>query len=190
MSEPVKYASSVVVTLMNGAALRLSAGEINAVNRFAWMNGTAPESTQWDPGHVRYTTRNSLVTKGLMVPTGDGLIRFAPGMIPEVEATVHQEKAFDLLTALAAARSAAGEPEPSAGTARALGENQISVLSDLGRTGEWYPGCGWYYNTVSGTTRIMKSLAKRGLALDEGSVRAPHFRITESGRAALLAAGR
>lgn len=46
-----------------------------------------------------------------------------------------------------------------------MGETQRDVLRSLAKPhrGFWYSGCGWLWNTKSGTTKIMESLLKRGL---------------------------
>jgi hypothetical protein len=44
-----------------------------------------------------------------------------------------------------------------------LGTTQQSVFEELQRSGGWYEGCGWNWDTNSNTTRIMESLVKRGL---------------------------
>ncbi len=46
---------------------------------------------------------------------------------------------------------------------RPLGVTQKYVLESLQRHGEWYPQCGWMWDTFSGTVKIMESLVKRGL---------------------------
>ncbi len=46
-----------------------------------------------------------------------------------------------------------------------LGEVQRLVLRSLHEHGFWSTtGCGWLWDTNSGTTRIMESLVRRGLA--------------------------
>ncbi|USC17073.1 hypothetical protein [Rhodococcus sp. 11-3] len=45
-----------------------------------------------------------------------------------------------------------------------LGDRQRSVLEALLDHGQWYAGCGWVWDTVSGTDRVMRSLVRRGLA--------------------------
>jgi len=69
---------------------------------------------------------------------------------------------------------------------RPLGENQQIILrSLLDNSGYWHVGCGWYWDTYSGTTRLMESLLKRGLVtktLQFGfQVR---YDLTEAGRTA------
>jgi hypothetical protein len=47
---------------------------------------------------------------------------------------------------------------------RSLGETQQDVLDSLREHGGyWHPGCGWLWDTHSGTVKIMESLLKRGL---------------------------
>jgi hypothetical protein len=58
-----------------------------------------------------------------------------------------------------------------------LGAIQQQVLKDMGEYGEWYEGCGWTWNTASGTTRIMESLLKRGLVTKEVG-KEPYPRVT------------
>ena len=51
-----------------------------------------------------------------------------------------------------------------------LGINQQGVLDSLHQHGGfWQSGCGWLWDTDSGTTRIMESLLKRGLVTREGA---------------------
>jgi len=48
---------------------------------------------------------------------------------------------------------------------RELGSVQADVLKCLREHGSWGAvGCGWLWDTPSGTTRIMESLVKRRLA--------------------------
>lgn len=58
-------------------------------------------------------------------------------------------------------------PVPRAKPARfpPLGKTQVSVLESLNRHGnhEWFHGCGWVWNTLGGTERLLNSLVKRGL---------------------------
>jgi len=46
---------------------------------------------------------------------------------------------------------------------KGLGSTQKDVLDSLRHYGKWFSGCGWVWDTPSGTERIMKSLVKRGL---------------------------
>jgi hypothetical protein len=48
-----------------------------------------------------------------------------------------------------------------------LGKTQKSVLRCLREHGSWHVGCGWLWDTYSGTARVMDSLVKRGLATVE-----------------------
>jgi hypothetical protein len=191
MSKPVTTTTGAVAVLLNSKAVRFTAGELNAVNRYAWMNGTDPADPQYDPGHVRWTTLASLVEKGVLVrKDATAVPHFAPGILPVVRPTIHAAEAFDLLAALTTARKEAEQPEPAMRNARALGENQRYVLEDLERRGVWYPGCTWYFNTTSGTTRVMKALEKRGLVSSQvadwdANGRIREYRITAAGRVAL-----
>lgn len=46
-----------------------------------------------------------------------------------------------------------------------LGDTQKTVLALMKQHGGyWYLGCGWLWDTPSGTDKILKSLVKRGLA--------------------------
>lgn len=73
---------------------------------------------------------------------------------------------------------------------RPLGETQKDVLRSLrNHRGFWYEGCGWLWNTISGTTKIMESLYKRGLVSKsdhvwESGKRTPRYDLTEDGRKA------
>lgn len=44
-----------------------------------------------------------------------------------------------------------------------IGKVQAEVLRCLKDHGQWFRGCGWVWNTHSGTERILDSLVKRGL---------------------------
>lgn len=46
-----------------------------------------------------------------------------------------------------------------------MGETQREVLRSLAKPsrGFWYSGCGWLWDTPSGTRKIMETLLKRGL---------------------------
>jgi hypothetical protein len=52
---------------------------------------------------------------------------------------------------------------------RPLGRTQQAVLESLRshNNGVWTPGCGWLWDTISGTERVMKSLERRGLVTSE-----------------------
>lgn len=85
-------------------------------------------------------------------------------------------------------RSLLGQPAPppkvsklSPETKRPLGETQRDMLRSLVTHGGWRPGCGWLWDTVSNTKRILESLCKRGLAVNIGG----NYTITEKGRGAL-----
>jgi len=54
------------------------------------------------------------------------------------------------------------EQNNEVGKMKKLGNRQISCLESLVRFGVW-PG-GWFYDTRSGTERILRSLHARGLA--------------------------
>jgi hypothetical protein len=45
-----------------------------------------------------------------------------------------------------------------------LGSTQIKVLKSLVKRGSWYAGCGWMWDTRSGTERLMEALVKKGVA--------------------------
>ncbi len=68
-----------------------------------------------------------------------------------------------------------------------LGNIQRDVLGSLVRhKGYWYANCGWYWDTHSGTKRIMESLLKRGLVEKftdaPRSEQYPMYTITQVGR--------
>jgi len=45
-----------------------------------------------------------------------------------------------------------------------LGSTQKSVLRSLTQhSGFWHRGCGWLWDTYSGTERVLDSLVRRGL---------------------------
>lgn len=56
----------ISVTFKNGKTIKLTPGEIDAIERYARTNGTDPEQPQYHPGVVRYTTTANLVRKGVM----------------------------------------------------------------------------------------------------------------------------
>lgn len=70
-----------------------------------------------------------------------------------------------------------------------LGENQIGCLRSLAerRPSTWFAGCGWLWDTYSGTDRIFRSLVRHGYVLVEdipvahGRTRTT-FNITPAGR--------
>lgn len=69
---------------------------------------------------------------------------------------------------------------------RKLGVNQLGVIRGMQQRDlqGWYAGCGWLWNTHSGTERICQSLAKRGLV----TVSYPHgvdsfYQLTDAGKA-------
>lgn len=45
-----------------------------------------------------------------------------------------------------------------------LGSTQRQVLECLVERGFWYAGCGWTWDTRSGTERLMDALVKKGVA--------------------------
>lgn len=45
-----------------------------------------------------------------------------------------------------------------------LGLIQQEVYAALKRHGSWAPGCGWLWDTYSGTRRVLDSLVRRGYA--------------------------
>jgi hypothetical protein len=49
-------------------------------------------------------------------------------------------------------------------TKRPLGNTQECVLRALREHGSWSAGCGWTWNTLAGTEKILDSLVRRGLA--------------------------
>lgn len=53
---------------------------------------------------------------------------------------------------------------------RGLGERQKGVLAALKTHKQWYVGCGWLWDTHSGTTLIMDSLVARGLVTKEDKI--------------------
>ena len=71
-----------------------------------------------------------------------------------------------------------------------LGKNQRAMLDCLKRhNGYWHSGCGWYWDTDSGTRRILDSLVRRGLVVRTESAKCfgPYnarvrYDITEEGR--------
>lgn len=77
-----------------------------------------------------------------------------------------------------------------------LGENQIGCLRSLAehRGGAWFAGCGWLWDTYSGTDRIMRSLARHGYAeirtedLPYGRTKTS-FVLTPKGRERAIAEG-
>ncbi len=69
-----------------------------------------------------------------------------------------------------------------------LGNNQKSCLRSLEEHKGWTRGCGWYWDTWSGTVRLMESLVTRGLAekIETPIQRYPHvqveYKVTPKGR--------
>lgn len=56
--------------------------------------------------------------------------------------------------------------ELEAGRIRRLGKTQALVFDALKRHGEWHPGCGWNWTTVTMTTRILRALVQKGVAVE------------------------
>ena len=56
------------------------------------------------------------------------------------------------------------EARPKAkANSRPLGKTQAALMESLTHHGYWRRGCGWVWDTESGTLRILDSLVKRGL---------------------------
>ncbi|MFV8161119.1 hypothetical protein ACNQVK_03105 [Mycobacterium sp. 134] len=73
-------------------------------------------------------------------------------------------------------------------TTTKLGRTQSAVLRRLAQkrdSGIWYPGCGWIWDNVSRTVRIMESLERRDLvdAIPGTGGRPTQYRLNEAGRA-------
>lgn len=82
---------------------------------------------------------------------------------------------------------------------RKLGRNQIGCLRSMAgdlagvsdSDGVWHSACGWLWDTVSRTERIMESLHRRGLVervnllTATGRLRRIEYRITDLGRQAV-----
>lgn len=70
-----------------------------------------------------------------------------------------------------------------------LGTNQLHVLKSVYERRGWHAGCGWLWNTVSGTLRILEALAKRGLVTkvqrDPSNNRSASYKINDAGIAVL-----
>lgn len=70
---------------------------------------------------------------------------------------------------------------------KGVGTTQVAVLQALIRHGSWSAGCGWLWDTPSGTIRIILSLVKRGFVRWEDQQRDPRrltvrvYKPTESG---------
>lgn len=62
---------------------------------------------------------------------------------------------------------------------RKLGVNQLGVIQGMQRhSGWWYAGCGWLWDTHSGTERICRSLVNRGLVEQHGN----QYKLTAAGK--------
>lgn len=46
-----------------------------------------------------------------------------------------------------------------------LGSTQRSVLQSLADHNGWYAGCGWYWDTAQGTSKILNGLANHGVVM-------------------------
>ena len=55
--------------------------------------------------------------------------------------------------------------------ARRLSGNQEGALAMLQHWGYWSRRCGWMWDTISGTERLMETLVRRGLATKSVSKR-------------------
>jgi len=72
---------------------------------------------------------------------------------------------------------------------RPLGKTQVYVLKSMlpekgWRGGGWYHGCGWVWDTPSGTERICQALAARGMVKITRAVapnRVDRYDITKQG---------
>jgi DNA-binding PadR family transcriptional regulator len=73
-----------------------------------------------------------------------------------------------------------------------LGKSQLAVLRSLYEHNGWYSGCGWIWNTYSGTRRIIHTLVKIGLVdttyQDTSAPRRDRFNINEAGKEVLFKA--
>jgi len=73
-----------------------------------------------------------------------------------------------------------------------LGGNQKYVLDSLAErnNGSWYPGCGWVWDGITNTIRILRSMVKHGVVTEEPyepkfGRKSSKFTITDAGRAFL-----
>lgn len=54
---------------------------------------------------------------------------------------------------------------------RRLGKNESAVYGKLIEHKYWHAGCGWYWDTGSGTRRLLDSLVRKGFArVDEVTI--------------------
>ena len=63
---------------------------------------------------------------------------------------------------------------------RPLGKTQKRLLQLLKERHGWHPGCGWYWDSRTGTERVLDSLVRRGLAKTEPWGRAKRYTAIET----------
>lgn len=68
---------------------------------------------------------------------------------------------------------------------KGIGDTQIHMLKSLYEHRGWHGGCGWIWNTVSGTIRILEALTKRGLVTktqrNPNNNRSAAYKINDAG---------
>lgn len=68
-----------------------------------------------------------------------------------------------------------------------FGDKQKAIYESLVKHGSWSVGCGWYWDTHSGTERVMKSLVRRGVVVVKDGVYRPAKATPKRKRAELPA---
>jgi hypothetical protein len=75
------------VTFANGTVIRLTDGEISAIERLARKNGTHPDRPMDKANWVQRTTLHNLIRKGVLRQDGQGRLYFAEGLVNETDPT-------------------------------------------------------------------------------------------------------
>jgi hypothetical protein len=85
------------ITFENGISVRLTQGEVNAIEAFVRMNGTDPTKPQYEPGRIKYTTINNLVDKGVFRQGDNGIPYLVEGLLPVQGQSLYSKTPFKLI---------------------------------------------------------------------------------------------
>lgn len=91
-------AKQIKVIVFGDQVLKLTQGEVKAVERLVHQNGSNPESTQYDPGRVRLDTLVNLARKGILTRK-NGLFFLVAGALPVVKPTMYSDEPFTMARA-------------------------------------------------------------------------------------------
>lgn len=84
------------ITFQNDLVVRLTKGEITAIERSIRMNGSDPERPQYDPGYVKYSTMQNLARKGVMRRDDRGIYFLVAGLLPVQGPSLYSAEPFSL----------------------------------------------------------------------------------------------